>query len=104
MCDVGCCGEQVEVGGYFGEAAHSGSPSSVSSSREVGGFSFDTGPGGLVVVLPAAGFLAFAAFGENGFVFADSDGSAAGGVGALFSEVAVCASVTEAGAAGGLKR
>ena len=96
-CEVVGCGEEVEVGVDFGSASHAGSAASVPAAFEVGEAAFDYGPGGVVVGLPGGGSLAVAGVGEDSFVFADADGSAAFGRGAQLALVALGARRGEAG-------
>lgn len=81
--EVGCGGEEVEVGVDFWFASDSGFASAVSAAHEVTDLSFDFGPCGPVVVAPVLVGLSFAGSGQDGFVDPDADGAAARGGGAL---------------------
>jgi hypothetical protein len=95
--DVGCGGEEVEVGVDLASAAESGSSSAVLASHQMAELALDFGAGGPVVVGPVESLLLTAGIGEALLVATNADGASISGVGALGSQRTVGAGVAEIG-------
>ena len=71
--EVGGGGEELEVGGDFVTAAHSGAAAAVASAHEMADFAFDFRSSGPVVGFPGRVGLVASGGGQSGFVAADRD-------------------------------
>ena len=80
---VGCGGEEVEVGVDFGSATDPGTAAAVSSAHEMSELAFDFGAGRPVVGFPVGIALEESGVGEPMFVTPDTDTPAALGAGAF---------------------